>query len=344
MKKNIIFIVLLGIAVIGIILIPQKIFRTGNDIDSDNEEQNKINNNISDNFSIKDIPSDYLRVSSQQGTVEKFEYETNSYDKLARNLKKSAYIYLPYGYDENDSSTKYNIIYLLHGGGGNNRRYLVENNYLKNILDNMIEKKELDPLIVVTPTYYDNDNSDSSVSGSGVATEKFHNEVINDLIPQVEMKYNTYLVDTSKENIEASREHRAFGGFSIGSVATWYEFIYDLDYFKYFLPMSGDSWILGTQASANGKAKETAEYLSNVVNNSKYKDDFYIFAVTGTDDIAYNAEKNQIEEMKKLNTFKYGYDKNNNNLYFGILEGGLHDYSYIRQYIYNALPLFWSRK
>ena len=318
--------------------------RTTNILQTEDEQEKNEIDNVSDSFKIKDVPQNYLKESTQQGKVEKFEYETNSYDDYNRNLKKSAYIYLPYGYNDLDSETKYNTIYLLHGGGGNNRRYLVENNYLKNILDNMIENKELEPLIVITPTYYDNDNSDSSVSESGVATKKFHNEVINDLIPQVEMKYNTYLEGTHKIDIENSREHRAFGGFSMGSVATWYEFIYDLDYFKYFLPMSGDSWILGMQASANGKAKETAEYLSNIANNSKYKDNFYIFAFTGTDDIAYNAENNQIEEMKKLNAFKYGYDKNKNNLYFGVLDGGLHDYPYIRQYIYNVLPSFWSAK
>jgi hypothetical protein len=40
------------------------------------------------------------------------------------------------------------------------------------------------------------------------------------------------------EGLMASRNHRGFGGFSMGSVATWRTFQYALDYFRYFLPMS----------------------------------------------------------------------------------------------------------
>ena len=44
---------------------------------------------------------------------------------------------------------------------------------------------------------------------------------------------------------KASRDHRIFGGFSLGSVTTWLEFCYDYDYIKYFIPMSGSSWYYG---------------------------------------------------------------------------------------------------
>ena len=36
----------------------------------------------------------------------------------------------------------------------------------------------------------------------------------------------------TEEGLQASREHRAFGGFSLGAVTTWYQFIYNLDYIK----------------------------------------------------------------------------------------------------------------
>ena len=31
-------------------------------------------------------------------------------------LQKTAYVYLPYGYDEADQETRYNILYLMHAG------------------------------------------------------------------------------------------------------------------------------------------------------------------------------------------------------------------------------------
>ncbi|WP_179189993.1 hypothetical protein [Candidatus Enterococcus testudinis] len=40
-------------------------------------------------------------------------------------------------------------------------------------------------------------------------------------------------------DIEASRDHRAFASFSIGSVTTWHTLVNCLDQFRYFIPMSG---------------------------------------------------------------------------------------------------------
>ena len=50
--------------------------------------------------------------------------------------------------------------------------------------------------------------------------------------------YSTYAADTTAEGIRTSRDHRGFGGFSMGSVATWRTFQYCLDSFRYFLLMS----------------------------------------------------------------------------------------------------------
>lgn len=69
-------------------------------------------------------------------------------------------------------------------------------------------------------------------------TVNYHNELINDLIPAVESKYSTYAKSSSHEDIVKSREHRAFGGFSMGSVTTWHTFVNNLDSFKYFITSS----------------------------------------------------------------------------------------------------------
>lgn len=61
-----------------------------------------------------------------------------------------------------------------------------------------------------------------------------------DLIPAVEGTYSSYAEDTTSEGLQASRDYRAFAGFSMGCVATWRTFQYCLDYFRYFMPSSGN--------------------------------------------------------------------------------------------------------
>lgn len=90
------------------------------------------------------------------------------------------------------------------------------------------------------PTYNNTSPSDSGDYSLALQLmNNFHNELVNDLIPAVESKYSTYAGSTDPEGIAASRGHRGFGGFSMGSVNTWHTFEYCLDYFRYFMPMSG---------------------------------------------------------------------------------------------------------
>ena len=95
----------------------------------------------------------------------------------------------------------------------------------------------------------------------------FHNDLRDKLIPHIEAKYTTY----------SSREHRAFGGFSLGAVTTWHQFIYCLDLFRYFLPMSGDCWIMGVY-SGRYYPEETTRYLEGIAGTN----DFLIWEGIGT--------------------------------------------------------------
>jgi len=208
----------------------------------------------------------------------------------------------------------------------------------------MIADGKIKPTLVVTPTFYPIGNTDDSVAAAGEQMEKFYSELVNDLIPAVEGMYSTYATSTDTKRLKASGRHRAFGGFSMGSVATWYQFIRSMDYFKYYLPMSGDCWAV-TERGGETRGKETAKYLEDSFKKSGYgKNDFFIYAVTGSEDIAYGPMNGQIKAMKKLkNTFHF-IDKRNQpgNIYFPVKKGGYRDYPDIREYIYNALPLFWK--
>lgn len=62
------------------------------------------------------IPSEYEQPAEHPGTLEKLTYQTwesFSYDEHAQELTKEAWVYLPYGYSEEQ---KYNVFYLSHGG------------------------------------------------------------------------------------------------------------------------------------------------------------------------------------------------------------------------------------
>lgn len=96
-----------------------------------------------------DIPRGYKKDITEHGTFEDFNY-------TAKNIKdeeyeKRAVVYLPFGYDPDDKETKYNVLYLMHGGGDNEMRYWGAG--LEEVLDAMFEKGDCEPCIVVTPNY-----------------------------------------------------------------------------------------------------------------------------------------------------------------------------------------------
>ena len=283
----------------------------------------------------KSMPDEYKMLSEKQGTIERLQYNASNLNNGTD--VKYLNVYLPYGYNPSDKTKKYNVLYLMHGGGENENLLFGgpgENRELKRILDNMIARGEIEPLIVVTPTFYGGKND----------TQLFPEELVDCIIPLVETKYNTYAASGSKEDLKASRAHRAFGGFSMGSVTTWYTYIYCLDYFKYFIPLSGDCWVLGGPGSSDPKA--VAEYLAKVAKDAGYTPrDYFIFAATGDLDIAYPNMKPQIDAMKELtDSFIYSSDTSKGNFYFMLCGGGTHAWYWVNQYIYNILPdLFKDR-
>lgn len=63
---------------------------------------------------LEQIPSEYLQEAAQQGSIEELHYNTYeafSYEDKVQELQKTAYVYLPYGYDEDK---EYNVFYLMH--------------------------------------------------------------------------------------------------------------------------------------------------------------------------------------------------------------------------------------
>lgn len=274
------------------------------------------------------VPDLYRVASSRPGTIVSLDYSAANPSGGVDSKKLN--VYLPYGYDDPENIQKYNVLYLLHGGGENENTIFSgpgQNTELKRIIDNLIEQGDIEPMIVVTPSFY---------GGSG-SVDSFHQELLNDIIPLVETTYRTYAGSASDEELRGSRDHRAFGGFSMGSVCTWNNYINMLDYIKYFVPLSGDCWAIG---GGGDLANETAEYLASIANAAGYTPtDYYIFSATGKRDEAYPNMVPQIEAMKQLSdNFIYSSDTSKGNFYFMVAEGGTHNWNWVNQYIYNILP------
>lgn len=284
------------------------------------------------------IPEAYFQPASKQGSVERLDYQTYesmSYEDRTTQLTKTAYVYLPYGYS---GETPYNVLYLMHGGWSNETTYLgtpEDPHELKNVLDHVIQDKNMPPVIVVCPTYNNTSPEDSADYGLALRlTDNYHNELANDLIPAVEEKYSTYAEGTSAQELRESRSHRAFAGFSMGSVTTWHTFQYCMDYFRYFLPSSGN-------LTSDGA------YMESLVTDAGYgPKDFFIYAMSGTEDFAYAAFTNQIQSMLDAGNgiFIDAADEKAGNLAYRVQEGNAHDGNAALQYIYNGLIWLWAEE
>ncbi len=271
-----------------------------------------------------EIPKAYYGEAEQKGVLEDLYYDTYesfSYEEKTQKLQKHAIVYLPYGYDE---SKEYPVFYLMHGGWSNEYTYLGssdEPHGMKNILDNGIQSGDIQPMIVVCPTYNNTSPEDSGDYSLALQlTDNYHNELENDLIPAVDSKYSTI----------ADRDHRAFCGFSMGSMTTWRTFEHSLEYFRYFMPSSG------------GPALSASAY-ADIVKQSGYGwNDFFIFAASGTNDFAYSGFKRGIDRMKADGEiFRFADNESEGNLYYLESEGD-HSGQYAMLYFYNGLTFVWQ--
>lgn len=281
------------------------------------------------------VPNEYFSPASEQGKVERIEYASKDYTGSMQPTHKPAYVYLPYGYDP---SKEYDIIYLIHGWTDTAEvNFQWNNGRLTTLFDNLIQRGNSKPFIAVSPTW-DKDNQAKSWSESCEEAAVFYNEYKNDLVPAVEGRYSTYAETTDEAGIVASRNHRGLGGFSLGSITTWYLFENTLNLQKRYLPMSGDSWIV-QMFGGESEPEKTAQKLADLVNASDYRGNgFYVWYAVGTNDSRFYQTHNQAMAMSKLSgTF------NETNFSYHQKQGGFHDYNAVAEFCYHALPFFFPK-
>ena len=279
---------------------------------------------------VYEMPTEMLNETKQKGTVELFEYDSQTYDADERKLRKKAWVYLPYGYDE---SKKYDILYLLHGGGFTQDWWLKLFPDTVTILDNMIEKKLCSPCIIVTPTFY-HDEEDKNTHDES-RCENFKYEIRNDLVPAIESKYAGYSCkDVSEENLINTRNHRAFAGLSLGSMTTYRAAFYNnFDLFAWYGPFSGCCGPFGNH-------EEEVDRICKTLSEGKEKgfDLKFMFCGNGDKDIAFEEHKDIME--KAVDKSEYLIPGTNYDFY--IIPGGVHDMKAWQLHLYHALQIFFK--
>jgi predicted peptidase len=274
---------------------------------------------------LEKIPGGYFERSDQPGTLVDLTYRTYesfSYTKKNIPLQKHAVVYLPYGYREDQ---QYDVFYLMHGGWGDETSTLGtprRPSAFKNVVDHAMAMGEIRQLIIVCPTYNntnENGRDSDSFSLAMRLTENYHNELVNDLIPAVDAKYRTL----------ASRDHRGFGGFSMGAVTTWRTFQYCLDSFRFFLPMS-----CGTSMDDDQIFAAASQH---------HPEDYFVFVMTGTNDFAFSFEESRI---RRMGANRYFFDSDriaHGNFAYRTKTGYSHDGTAAMEYTYNGMKAFWGK-
>ncbi|MGM9917676.1 MAG: alpha/beta hydrolase [Lactimicrobium massiliense] len=291
-------------------------------------------------MNLQDVPEDYFEPAEEAGTLMYFSYQTKNYDKDMEEETKFAIVYIPYGYS---SYNQYDILYLMHGYTGDIETWLgspEEPNEIKNLLDHMIQDQMIEPMIVVCPTYYDNNENELTDNMDTGLLEPFGQELRNDLMPAIESTFSTYADTVDEQGLQASSAHRAFGGFSMGGVTTLYRMMDCMDLFSSFIDLSGPIYWSNLVNSETGDWG--ASYLKDRITEEGYSDnDFYLYMATGTKDEAYPLMDMMVQSMLRQNDFFHVGEPGQDgiNVTYGVCDGEIHDWHNCARCLYNILPM-----
>ena len=288
---------------------------------------------IDESSAIAAIPNSYKKAAKNQGKVEQFNYTVGT-------AQKSACVYLPYGYSEQN---RYDVVYLMHGNGQKASDLFGApgtSTEFKNALDHLISVGLMKPIILVAATFSGSSILNGGKEGAFENVEAFTNELAEYLVPQLESKYSTYAETTDPLGLANSREHRAYGGFSMGAVSTWDVLSNELAYFSTFIPVSADltasHWI--TTRPYNLTTNEMVSTLAGAVKKQGYTNaDFIVYAFTGDCDYAY-ATQTRMMNLMKTGTTVFG-----KNIYYRVKKGATHTIPAFQEYLFNAFQDLYSR-
>ncbi len=174
-------------------------------------------------------------ISATRAEIAHGKLEMMEYDSKSVGTRRKMQVYTPPGYSPDK---KYPVLYLLHGIGGDEtewQRFATPNL----LLDNLIADGKAVPMIVVMPNgrAQKNDRAEGNVYATAPAFAAFEQDLLNDVIPAIEMRYS----------VSADREHRGIAGLSMGGGQSLNFGLAHLDTF---------AWVGGFSSAPNTKAPE----------------------------------------------------------------------------------------
>jgi hypothetical protein len=135
--------------------------------------------------------------------------QTGSIPKQSTPITKPVNVYTPPDYDP---KVEYPLLFVMHGITDNQNTWMERGSPKPNVLlDNLISKKVIKPIIAVFPQGDSKPNFATNTSYSDTAGYYlFGNELMGDLVPFIEANYS----------VKKDRGSRAIAGFSMGGMQT----------------------------------------------------------------------------------------------------------------------------
>jgi enterochelin esterase family protein len=265
-------------------------------IDPRNPSTSESNNNTwslvvvpgSDVFDTKIVP---------HGAVAAVTYYSTA---LARHRRM--HVYTPPGYET--SQQKYPVFYLLHGAGDSDDSWTSVGR-AGFILDNLIARKKVKPMIVVMPAGHTARTPVAAPApGAGRPRDEFGDDFLKDVMPQIEKSYR----------VLPGRANRAIAGLSMGGGQTLNISMSHLDTFAYIGVFSSGVFGIVPRPTPPGAPPAAAppqpagpsweeEHLATLDNASLKKGVRLVWFSTGAEDGLMPTTKATVEMLKK-----HGFD------------------------------------
>ena len=230
---------------------------------------------------------DLYKESEKAGNLDHVWYWSGTPEMYRR-----MYVYTPFGYDPNDKSKLYPVLYLLHGGGGDEDAWSTLGRTCQ-ILDNLIARGEANPMLVVMP----NGNPTQRAARTLMVPDKtdvpqgngsFDNyaSLPADIIPYIESHYN----------VIKDRSGRALAGLSMGGGQTFYTGFRNVDKFSALGMFS--SGLLGSLGSI-GQFDAEKEMPGIYTNPSQYNRFKVLYVSCGEQDERITGNKDFVDKMRE---------------------------------------------
>jgi enterochelin esterase family protein len=269
-------------------------------------KNNRPRVNMSTVRSLLDVPGSASEFFAEKA-VPHGQVAAIHYQSTALGVPRRMHVYTPPGYTT--GSTRYPVLYLLHGAGDNDQSWLMAGR-ANFIFDNLIAASKAKPMIVVMPAGH----TPAPLAGAPPNPNAFASDVLSDIIPYVERNYRTL----------PGRQHRAIAGLSMGGQQTLNIGLTNLDKFSQ-LGVFSSGWF-GQDGAANFARNNTA-----LLSDPKLNDRIRLFwLATGKDDFVMPSTKSSLA-MLDQHKVRYTYKET---------DGG-HTWPNWRAYLNEFTPLLF---